>query len=174
MTVAWPRRARPFTLIELMVVIAVILVLLALSLQAFSQVRARARMTSCLGQVRQIGLGVHLYLDRSEDFLPRCARLGPEPAYGLPSLQEVLEVPPEVYHCPADRPPDSLFAAEATSYEWNTLVSGRKVRQPSLKIAGLEVDAPILADGDPFHGGLGRNLLYTDGRVESSPEIRLE
>ena len=54
-----PRRGfEAFTLIELLVVIAIIAVLAAILFPVFAQAREQARKTTCLSNLKQLGLGM--------------------------------------------------------------------------------------------------------------------
>src|SRR5437773_6979901 len=70
-----------FTLVELLVVIAIIGVLTALLLPALSMAKASAQATTCKNHLRQMGLGLKMYVDENDHRYPLYVG-SPGPSYG--------------------------------------------------------------------------------------------
>ncbi len=83
------RSADAFTLIEMLVVIAIIGILMALLLPALVLAREQARSTSCRTNQYQLGMAMQLYVDDNDSFFPYDVR----PRY-RPS---VIEDPPRMF-----------------------------------------------------------------------------
>ncbi|MGD0744892.1 MAG: prepilin-type N-terminal cleavage/methylation domain-containing protein [Verrucomicrobiota bacterium] len=98
-------KGQGFTLVELLVVIAVIAILAALLLPVLASAKEKARSAQCVSNLRQWGLAYGMYAGDNDDYLPRrgqgVQKLAlidrPEdwfnalPSYfGLPSFQQMV------------------------------------------------------------------------------------
>lgn len=72
MTPLFTNRKKAFTLIELLVVIAITSILAAILFPVFARARENARRASCMSNLKQIGLGMMMYVqDYDETYPPR-------------------------------------------------------------------------------------------------------
>ncbi len=83
------RSARGFTLIELLVVIAIIAILAAILFPVFARAREKAKQTSCLSNMKQMGLAMLSYAQDYDERFMRSAGYRGEPL--------VLDDDPDVY-----------------------------------------------------------------------------
>jgi prepilin-type N-terminal cleavage/methylation domain-containing protein len=108
---------RAFTLVELLVVIAVIGILAALLLPALARAKERGRQAACINSVRQQTLAVLMYADENSDILPPTAyndTNGNEVDW--PSLLDpYLNYVVKIHLCPSDH------SSQVNSYGLNEL-----------------------------------------------------
>ncbi|MEI6500772.1 MAG: DUF1559 domain-containing protein [Armatimonadota bacterium] len=141
MTASYPqplpkgRGAGGFTLIELLVVIAIIAILAAILFPVFAKAREKARQTSCLSNLKQIGTSVMMYVQDYDEMYPTSYQdvaSGAGSAYQIPMTWPNRLLPyiknTQLYRCPSDsRPPNVDFVGcrpIAQSYCWNLNFGG--------------------------------------------------
>lgn len=153
---------RGFTLVELLIVIAIIAVLGGIAYPVSMSMINRSREAACLGNLRQIGVGLQGYLQDNNNRLPELAlgresKNSPEPVLETVLLQYVGSA--DVFHCPADR---EEFAKTGCSYHWNVTQNGLHISKVAfLGIEDRPESVPLVSDKESWHPN-GTNFLYAD------------
>lgn len=144
---AW-RMRRAFTIVELLVVVAIVALLISVLLPALGKARAQARSSVCAANLRQMSSGLQEYLQRSRDRYPHVSFMpsigsapltSSKPIFLANVLKEHVGAA-ESFHCPDDQPggdrPEpnvgkSYFQSEKSSYqykdEFRVFLGGRKI-----------------------------------------------
>lgn len=188
-----------FTLIDILVSVAVIAVLVSILTPSLSMVRETTRRLVCASNTRQIGLGLAMYAEDFEGILPPTrfsamyeahrlitVRVGDNPAdwdgIGWLVGDNYLDAP-QVFYCPSHRRENTFrnFASRwrgepgdiLANYHYRGTAPGR-----SFLALFSEPTVAIVADGmrtrEEFNHGVGANVLRIDLSVLWFPDSKGE
>ena len=193
------RKCRAFTLIELLVVLAVVAIVAAILFPVFAKAREEGRRTSCLSNMRQLGLAVMAYTQDYDDKHPTSTAT--LPFAGVTFVQNIgwagqiypLVKSAAVFHCPDDPTPDMANTpaspAPAVSYALNLNLEGASAQAalaaPARTVLLFEVrgdnaqitqadegvhNTPAPAQQSASGNGLNGLLLNLTGLAASTPD----
>ncbi|GEM_PF-1371261 len=163
------RNRRAFTLGELLVAVAILAMLAALSLGSLTVAQERARRTVCLNNIRQVGIGMMMYASASNDRLPpyfyvaehghgngEHYKIFVKPKWAVADLGFIKNL--EVLVCPSDKTPSQINTTDSSNNPISVICSyGYNFE---LFMLGLSTDVVLSS----------RTVLVFDGRAEAAQQ----
>lgn len=175
------RKPDSFTLVEMVVVIAIAAVLSSLVFPSFAIIQNKGRTIKCLNNLRSLGHSVNLYATDHDGNLPTMEPLTNNPVNpNSPKSSLAVTLQPygatdDVLKCPADaaRGANARYKAEGASYEWNYGLNDDKMSNPKyIRWTLRNTLTWIICDYDSIHpdkGGSTKNVVYLDGHAGTLP-----
>lgn len=162
-------RTRGVTLIEAVIVLAIIAVLFAVVYPISRSILAKSHEAVCLDLLRAQGVGLQTYLQEHSDIMPVMEtgrKSKTDPVEVLDTVLMPYVGAAESFHCPADK---KEFAKTGCSYNWNHLQNGR--RASDLYFFGVPENLiPLITDKEAWHPG-GTNYLNADLSSSNRPRF---
>ena len=106
------RRVRAFTLVEILIVVAIVGVLAAMLLPALGRSKAQAKLISCRNRLRNVGIGLRLYADEHEDCLPVTTCLDGPHLELVEALHDEYIQDGRNFYCPCETKPLRRYSTE--------------------------------------------------------------
>jgi len=156
------RKLRGFTLVEILVVLAITATLIGIGVPVSRSLIAKSREVTCLNNLRGLGVATESYLQDHNNIMPTLMLARSSKTEDVPVIETALLEyvgSAESFHCPAD---NELYKKSGSSYFWNTTQNGR-LRAELYFFGNDEFPEriPLISDKESWHPN-GVNFLYAD------------
>lgn len=167
---------RAFTLIELLVVIAIIAILAAILFPVFAKARERARESSCISNLKQLGLAINNYTQEWDETLPYAINNAdhtkgesdpinrPDHPVKIRSVIASQVKSIDVFRCPSDSFPSllgpkdadggaSMFEMVGNSYWYPGFSGSGEPHRSGIELGAFKEHSAtgVLSDSAPWH-----------------------
>lgn len=171
------RSVHGFTVIEWLIVCAIVVVLAGLGLGIGSRAIENSRAMKCLGNLRSLGIALESYLSDHNQKMPTMEAARSSKDEDKDVIDTVL-LPyvdqAKVFQCPSD---PHFFKDTGTSYYWNSTLNGQAMASLNMLALVKELQRiPVFSDKEGWHrysedkvnvlyadGGAGRSLRFITG-----------
>ncbi|MDD4182122.1 MAG: prepilin-type N-terminal cleavage/methylation domain-containing protein [Victivallaceae bacterium] len=168
--------SRMFTLIELMIVIAIIAILAAMLLPVLNKAREKGKAISCVNNLKQFGNAIVLYVDDNNGWMPVSEtdkklwdwQLHSYLNYDWANKSNKTSF--SIFHCPGGKPNSSFSPYESRGYGYNMYL-GRNTHSP-LKIVKMQTPTIFVSMGD-FRVNSREDESFVGGGTNNYPWIKL-
>jgi prepilin-type N-terminal cleavage/methylation domain-containing protein/prepilin-type processing-associated H-X9-DG protein len=150
------RTSKGFTLIELLVVIAIIAILAAILFPVFARARENARRTSCLSNLKQVGLGIMQYVQDYDERYPIYRVAASASNYDFKPYGWVESIEPyvkskQLFQCPSEsNSPNTAYkpgelSSRYTDYALNIWIGGLSINSGGTVVKGSGISMAQLS-----------------------------